>query len=142
MLSLIADVGGTNTRLAWAKGNTFEQVKIVPTAAATNFLDIVDDYLQERRVVDAEIHAAFAVAGPVRDGEARLTNEAVSISASELHSRFGFANVAILNDFAALAYALPHLSGAHCLQVGGGQARLDEPKLVLGPGTGFGTSLW
>ena len=46
----------------------------------------------------------------------------------------------MLNDFTALALALPHLAAEHRLQVGGGGPAVGAPLGVLGPGSGLGVS--
>jgi glucokinase len=46
----------------------------------------------------------------------------------------------VVNDFAANAVAVPHLSEDDVLQVGGGAPVKDAPIGVIGPGTGLGVS--
>ena len=46
----------------------------------------------------------------------------------------------MVNDFEAVALALPHLTDADRLQVGPGMPRPGYPVAVLGPGTGLGVS--
>ena len=45
-----------------------------------------------------------------------------------------------LNDFTALAMALPYLGAADVAKVGGGEALARKPIALLGPGTGLGVS--
>jgi len=57
-----------------------------------------------------------------------------------LKERFGFDRLEVINDFTALALALPRLTLEDRLAVGGGIAMADAPIGVLGPGTGLGVS--
>ncbi|MBA4094780.1 MAG: glucokinase, partial [Candidatus Accumulibacter sp.] len=51
----------------------------------------------------------------------------------------GFDTLVVVNDFSALARALPHL-GEQKRQVGGGAPEADTPLGLLGAGTGLGVS--
>ena len=84
----------------------------------------------------------LAVAAPVQNNTAVLTNRAWSIDGDALARRFGLRRVVLLNDFEAVAYCLPQLTTDDRLLVGDAMPRADLPALVLGPGTGFGASLW
>ena len=44
----------------------------------------------------------------------------------------------LLNDFEAVAWSLPHISGDKLQQIGGRQAVEGAPLVALGPGTGLG----
>jgi glucokinase len=46
----------------------------------------------------------------------------------------------MLNDFEALAIGLPNLESGDLMQIGGGESVPDNPKAVLGPGTGLGVA--
>jgi glucokinase len=48
--------------------------------------------------------------------------------------------VYLLNDFEALAWSLPRLSASDLVPLHAGKAVVDAPRVVLGPGTGFGTA--
>ncbi len=84
--------------------------------------------------------AALAVAGPVTSDTIDLTNGPWSFTGEQLCRAMGLDHVLVLNDFAALALALPHLAGAELHQIGGGEAVEHAAKLVLGPGTGLGVA--
>ena len=59
-------------------------------------------------------------------------------------ARLGLEKLEVINDFTALAMALPGLSAAEKRQIGGGRAVERAAIAVLGPGTGLGVSglLW
>jgi glucokinase len=57
-----------------------------------------------------------------------------------MQQELGFASFLVINDFTALARALPHLSPGQKQQVGGGNARPGGVIGLLGAGTGLGVS--
>jgi glucokinase len=65
-------------------------------------------------------------------------------TAAELHRRFGFAQIRLLNDYSALALSLPHFEAADLRPIGPLRAdcKLDRDKTlaVLGPGSGLGVA--
>ena len=69
-----------------------------------------------------------------------MTNHPRSFPTSELKSQLGFDRLEVINDFTALALALPHLAPAHRPQVGGGAPAAGAALGVLGPGSGLGVS--
>jgi glucokinase len=96
----------------------------------------LDDYLGS--LPARPDRAAIAVAGPVAGAEISLTNSTWSLSTPELCRRFSLKGIQLLNDFAALALSLPHLSAAELHQIGGNAPVEHAAKAVLGPGTGLG----
>ena len=135
---LVADIGGTNARFAIADLDTlrlsgaasFRCAEFASLAAAA---DAYLDGIAERPVV-----CAIAVAGPVVGGNVRLTNSSWSFGLEELRSSLGLRRLLVLNDFEALAHALPHLGNSELHQIGGGSTVERATKVVLGPGTGLG----
>ena len=83
--------------------------------------------------------AVIAVAGPVVEQHAKLTNQAWTIDADELKSSLGL-QARIINDFQAVALSLPALKPEDLVAIGGGKIVEEAPKAVLGPGTGLGVA--
>jgi glucokinase len=52
----------------------------------------------------------------------------------------GFEAVRLVNDFEAMAWSLPALVASDLFPLGKQRAVADAPRLVVGPGTGFGVS--
>ncbi|MGH8272148.1 MAG: glucokinase, partial [Gammaproteobacteria bacterium] len=129
--------GGTNTRLALvAEGTCWEHLQTWRNDDFESPEEIVARYLQAHKTEpDA---AAFAVAGPVRDGEATLTNRGWKISARALADRFGLEHCEVVNDFSGVALGVPALAPDEVEQAGGAQADAAAPIAILGPGTGLG----
>ncbi|HEX9173710.1 MAG TPA: glucokinase, partial [Telluria sp.] len=61
-------------------------------------------------------------------------------STDEVRRALGLSTLLIVNDFTALAMALPGLKSADLLQVGGGKPAPHSVSGLLGPGTGLGVS--
>lgn len=137
---LVADIGGTRARFALldAAGVPGE-IRVLDVDDHAGPCEAIEVYLAQvgPRQLGA---AAIAIAAPVGDSTIRLTNANWVFSRDELLTRLGIAHLRLLNDFTALALALPHLPAKELRQVGGGTALTFAPKAVLGPGTGLGVS--
>jgi glucokinase len=83
--------------------------------------------------------AVFAVAGPIVEGRAKLTNHSWVIDGDELKGTFGL-QAQIINDFHAVALSLPALRLEDLVAIGSGKIEERTPKAVLGPGTGLGVA--
>lgn len=137
MRRLIGDIGGTNTRLALIEsGRSWAQLQNCRNDDYDSLEAAVGKYLEA--TASRPGAAAFAVAGPVRGGEATLTNRGWKISAAGLARRFGFEHCQVVNDFSAVALGIPALETHEVEQIGGGAADPQAPVAVLGPGTGLG----
>lgn len=139
---LVGDVGGTRTRLALATRMNgawqLEEFREKPTAA--DILPMIREYLGS--VSGPRIDSvAFCGAGPVADdGSIRLTNAPVLLEPAALARAAGAGRAILINDFAAVAESLPVLPPAQLLPCGGGSRRIG-PRVVMGPGTGFGVAI-
>jgi glucokinase len=84
--------------------------------------------------------AAIAMANPVTGDQVRMTNHDWSFSQTALRAELGLHTLRVLNDFTALALALPHLPRDELRQVGGGNPVPGAAIGLLGAGTGLGVS--
>jgi len=135
---LLADVGGTNVRFAVLRGTGIGPVAHLEVADHAHFADAMAAYLaSETKAVRA---AVLAVAGVVSAERCALTNNDWIVDAAELRARFGLMDVHLVNDFEAIAWALPHLGPADVRQIGGTRPLAGAPMAVLGPGTGLGVA--
>jgi glucokinase len=137
---LVCDVGGTRTRLALAAraGGAWELSRLEEAPTTPDIAARV-----ARFVGGADIEAAaFGAAGPTDpDGSIRLTNAGVLLEPGELARAAGVAHVVLVNDFRAIAEAIPHLPQTALLPCGGGTAVVGEAVVVLGAGTGLGVAI-
>ncbi len=143
-LALVADIGGTNARFALCDPAAAVPVLQVPRALpAAEFASLehaVEHYLADVGVRPAR--AAFALACPVGGDEIRLTNRAWSFNRHGLRAALGLGELRLLNDFEAIARAVPVLGAAGCVSLDGRAHPIDAgPVSVIGPGTGFGAAL-
>ena len=145
---LIADIGGTYARfvLEVAPGR-FEQAASLRCAEHADFHAAVTSYLQGLKSgADPEfprsrpLHAAVAIANPVEGDEVRMTNYHWQFSIEQMRDRLQLETLVVVNDFTALAMAVPRLAVQDKRQVGGGQAREGSVVGVLGAGSGLGVS--
>jgi glucokinase len=140
---LLADVGGTNARFALeTQRNRFEHVAVLSCAESPSLADAVSAYLSRPGMDKAGPvrHAAVAIATPVEGDLVYMTNHHWSFSIENLRAALGLETLLAVNDFTALAMALPHLSGSQRVQVGGGAPLPGRTLGLIGPGTGLGVS--
>jgi len=134
----VADIGGTNTRVALADG-TKVRADTVTKYRNTKYpsLNIVlRAYLEEQ---DTEVSGAcVALAGPTRDGVGGLTNLDWRMDEALLREATGARDVALLNDLVAQGYALDHVAESDLTPiVARPTPRQGETRLMIGLGTGF-----
>ncbi len=105
--SLVADVGGTNTRVALAEGTRLlpDTVRKYSNAQFPGLETVLRRYVEEEDDVDCT-GACVAVAGPVRDGVGELTNLNWTFDRDSLVRATRAEQVAILNDLQAQGHAL------------------------------------
>ncbi len=138
---LLADVGGTHARFAWqaAAGAPIEDPITLPCAEYQTLEAAIRAYLDRIERPGPRV-GAIAIANPVHGDRIQMTNHHWSFSISALRQALGFARLELLNDFTALALALPDLPSEQLFQVGGGCALPGSAIGLLGPGTGLGVS--
>jgi glucokinase len=138
---LVADVGGTNARFAWqeAAGQPLVDVRVLPCAQYATLQLAMQAYLAQTGHRTPK-HAAIAIANPITGDRVSMTNHHWSFSQAEVKREFGLETLRLLNDFTALALALPALPASDLMQVGGDQARPQAPSGLVGAGTGLGVS--
>jgi len=140
--SLLADVGATNARFALVgAAREFQRPRVLACEDYGSIEDAIDAYLDaELRLTDLRRveAAALAVAGPVTGDRTTLTNHPWSFSNSQLRQHLAIGRLLVVNDFAAVAAATPHLKSDERKQVGGGEPVASAPIGVLGPGSGLG----
>jgi glucokinase len=138
--TLVADIGGSKSRFALSNSSgAFERVLVIDNDTVAGLDAAVAHYLEE---TGAHPRAAtLAVAGPVGGEEVVLTNRpGWRLRRGEFAKRFGFLQLRVLNDFEAIAWAVPLLGAAQTRPLGKPVAMRKGVKVVLGPGTGLGVA--
>ncbi len=134
---LVADVGGTNARFGLVKslGAAASDIATIPVAEHQGLAEAALYYLRDLGVTPQ--HAAVAVATPLSGDLVQFTNSPWSFSKEKTRDALQFSTFIVLNDFEALALALPRLRGAQ-LQAVRGEIVPSGTLAVVGPGTGLG----
>ena len=137
---LLADIGATHARfgLETAPG-VLSQVTVLRCDDYDGIVPLLHAYLADHPNQRIS-HAAFALANPISGDLIRMTNRDWQFSTDEVRRALGLSTLLIVNDFTALAMALPGFQPKDLLQVGGGEAQTHAVSGVLGPGTGLGVS--
>lgn len=137
---LLADVGGTFTRLALAENGTIGGASTVESELFGSFEEAALGFIQEVGQFPTKI--AIAAAGPVVKNQITLTNgPRWHIDAADVSTAIGGVPVIMVNDFAGLAAGVPYLPADGLSDVAPGQADPDGAIAVIGPGTGLGVAL-
>lgn len=137
---LIADIGGTHVRFALCT-----TVDDIGTPSIVNRAEFPSLEQAIRHYLDASGHpdvrrAVIGIANPVLGDHIKMTNSPWEFSIEATRQALGLARLDVINDFTALALALPHLRASDLVQVGGQPGVPDTPLGLLGPGTGLGVS--
>lgn len=139
LYNLVADIGGTNTRVALVHGRQIVPgtVRRYANADYPGLETVLRRYSEDEGGIDVRA-ACVAVAGPVRHGRATMTNLDWTIDESTLARATGAEVTAILNDLQAQGFALGHIAPDKIRTViPFPQVDAMEAKLVIGVGTGF-----
>jgi glucokinase len=116
------------------------RIRVFACADYKRIEDAIEAYLAEDPSLPRPHAAALAIAGPVIGDQIALTNHPWSFSIVELQRNLRLDRLVVVNDFAANAAAIPHLTQDQRTAIGGGTAAEAMPIGVLGPGSGLGVS--
>ncbi len=138
---LVGDVGGTSARFGWveAAGAGVTRLASYRCDAHSGLEAVITHYLADQ-ALPAPPAGAIGIATPVTGDRVAMTNRDWSFSTRALQQQLGLQRLVVLNDFAALALALPDLLPAELHAVGGGTAVAGAARALLGAGTGLGVS--
>lgn len=138
---LVGDIGGTNARFALIlhPGGALAHERILAAADYPSLRAAIDAYLAAADTPRPR-WAAIGIATPVTGDDVRMTNHHWSFSITTLRASLGLDRLEVLNDFTALALAVPALPADALEQVGGRAPVAGTPIAVIGAGTGLGVS--
>ena len=132
---LVGDVGGTHVRFAIARrqdgrivADNFEKFAGDDFA---RFDDVLRAYLDRTHARVGQ--ACFAMAGPVQHGSVTLTNRGWHVSEQELRAGFGFDDVRLINDFTAMARAVPEFEQSSFDSILPGEPEPEAPPPFFRP---------
>ncbi|MUG91976.1 glucokinase [Scytonema sp. UIC 10036] len=141
-LLLAGDIGGTKTILRLVEvseqlllHNVYEE-----RHRSGDFPDLVPMVQQFLKNSGASLpeKACFAIAGPVVNNTAKLTNLAWFLDTKRLQEELGIAQASLINDFAAVGYGVLGLNAQDILTLQPGKPNINAPIAIIGAGTGLG----
>ncbi|WP_237212654.1 ROK family protein [Ruegeria lacuscaerulensis] len=134
--NLVADIGGTNTRLGVISNGKLTDLRKYPTGTLT---DLLEAFHSLRDEIGTDPRAVVAAgAGPVKDGTIRLTNAHLDLSESDIGKATGAQHTFVINDFTAAAWSVAEANGDDVEVLQGAATPPVGTRLVVGPGTGLG----
>lgn len=138
---VLGDVGGTNARFAWQDFDAapLRDIATIPTADHPTLAAALAHYLRGLGRA-APPWCAIGIANPITGDRVQMTNSHWSFSIEAVRRELGFERFVVINDFTALALAIPDLPKDELRQLGGGAAVAGTPLGLIGPGTGLGVS--
>jgi glucokinase len=145
MSFLVADIGGTNARFAVWMAERPLDVQHITHYRTADYPNIVDALSAYRTALVAKgvawpDRAILAVASAVNVEKIELANSPWHFTKHDLAAGCGFTYLHLINDFEAIARAIPTLRPDEYITIGGGTAVPNAPIGVLGPGTGLGVA--
>jgi glucokinase len=143
---LAGDLGGTNARLALfrLRGGSAEIAwRACYSARAADWTEHLARARAESGASELR-GAVLAVAGPVRDGCAQLTNLGWSLTAERVAAELGLARAGLLNDLEAAAHGLEWVRSDDLAVLGPAPRAGRGNRVLCSPGTGLGVAaaLW
>ncbi|WP_066380073.1 MULTISPECIES: glucokinase [unclassified Anabaena] len=141
-LLLAGDIGGTKTilRLVEISESLGLQTLFEETYLSGNYPDLVPMVQQFLLQANAGTpqKACFAIAGPVVNNTAKLTNLAWFLDSDRLAQELAIPHVSLINDFAAVGYGIFGLTKKDLLTLQAGKHQQEAPIAIIGAGTGLG----
>lgn len=137
---LAGDIGGTKSRLAiFADGGIPRAPLHEGLLASARFSGIealIGEFLRSSGL--SADRACLAIAGPVTNGRAPVTNLPWIADAQKIGQALGFKTVVLMNDLAATARAVPLLEPPELHTLSPGEIAAGGAIAVIAPGTGLG----
>jgi glucokinase len=140
---ILADVGGTNTRLAYGYGNdiAIHSQRRFQNENFKSFDAVLSAFLDEQPPPKLT-GGCFAIAGPVGQDTAQLTNRNWTIDAARARKLTASPELHLVNDMSALGCSIQTLKPAQTQSLRSvATRRANGQSLVVGLGTGVNVSL-
>ena len=137
--ALIADIGGTNARFGLVDNSGVHNLQYLTCADYSGLTEAANIYLANQGGIMPSI-GVFAIAGPVDEDIVKFTSLPWSFSKSRVQQDLNLKKLVVMNDFEAVALAIPPIAKEHLKKIGGPDPRPGFSKAVIGPGTGLGVA--
>ncbi|HEX7192289.1 MAG TPA: glucokinase [Thermoanaerobaculia bacterium] len=135
MRIIAGDIGGTKVLLRIVEDGKVAREQRFESAEYKTFDDMLRAFITEPAPIDA---GCFAVAGPVFEDRAEVTNTGWVMSSAALAKAFSIGRVLLINDFYAVALGVPLLAPGDLVSLNAGTRVEKAPIAILGAGTGLG----
>ncbi|MYM32577.1 glucokinase [Duganella sacchari] len=142
---ILADIGGSSASFGLETApNQIEAIWLTECAAYPTLGAAMVAYLSQAETVAAGGYqarfAGIAIANPIDGDWVTMTNHHWSFSIEAVCSQFSLKSLVVVNDFTALASALPYLAPEQKHQIGAGVARAGATIGLVGADAGLGVS--
>ena len=138
--ALIADIGGTNARFGIVDSQGVRDLVYLECKNYTGPVEAAEAYFEQIGMRDRPEVGVFAVAGPVVADLVNFTGSPWNFRISKVQEKMGFQLFETMNDFKAVALAIPDISPTLLHKMGGPEPQDGWAKGVIGPGTGLGVA--
>jgi glucokinase len=126
---LVGDIGGTNARFAFVEPGSLSptplaKYRVADFASFEQVLEqLIGDWRNQGLPESAPSHTCLAVAAPPHVKTISFTNSPWRFDRALLSQHLGDSHIEIINDFAAVARALPALTESDVEQIGAGESQ-------------------
>ncbi len=141
---LAGDLGGTKTLLAiYSCGKKMTKIyqKRYLSSEWSSFEEIIINFIKNLPVqISPPNYGCIAVAGPVFNGKAKITNLDWQIEDKSICSYASLEKVEIINDFSVLIHGLPYLDSNQQVEIQSPaiEKTTEGTVAIIGAGTGLG----
>ena len=142
----VCDVGGTHTRFGIAatkalRATALSDPIVLQTGEYSSF-NLAWEEFGRRLGSPLPRELAIAFAGPVGRDVLKLTNSPWTLCPARMREELGIVQLTIVNDFGAVAHAVPWLEEGDFRRVCGPARPLPKEGVItiVGPGTGLGVA--
>lgn len=148
---IVADIGGTNARLAFQK-NVNSEICFIENFLCSEFKsleDIITAYKKKHNIINE--HISIGAAGPCEDDDVLLSNNHFKFNKIQLLKNLNLKSLLVINDFVAQSFVFKNLlleedeekyktlfKKLKLKKIKNGTSKKNSTLLVTGPGTGLG----
>jgi glucokinase len=118
----------------------YKEIETYQCAEFDSLADVITLYINKKQLSGFTINACLAIACPVDDDLISMTNLPWQFSKADLKSQLKLNSLSLINDYTAIAMAIPLLSNEQKVKIGGGETVANKTIAVCGPGTGLGVA--
>ncbi|OUS27157.1 glucokinase [Thalassotalea sp. 42_200_T64] len=139
-INIVADIGGTNLRIGVVADGSVNDIELFQCNEFESLKAVLEIYFSNNSLDSTRVNACLAIACPVDQDLINMTNLPWQFSQSALKADLNLNRLYLINDYTAIAWAVPKLSNQQKVKIGGGEAVPQKPIAICGPGTGLGVA--